>query len=116
MSYDLYFLSRSVGRGLSRDEFAGYFSDRNKYQVSESQALYSNEDTGVYFTFDYAEPGEDSESQAEGDPPMLPVTFNMNYFRPHIFGLEAEPEVAAFVSNFNLTVSDPQMSGMDTGE
>ena len=26
------------------------------------------------------------------------VAFNMNYFRPHTFALEAEPEVAAFLA------------------
>lgn len=43
------------------------------------------------------------------------VAFNLNYYRPHFFGLEAAPEVAAFVSAFDLTIDDPQNDGMGEG-
>ena len=33
---------------------------------------------------------------------LFPVSFNLNYFRPHVFSLEAEPELAAFVESFDL--------------
>ncbi|WP_254700271.1 hypothetical protein [Trinickia violacea] len=39
----------------------------------------------------------------------------MNYFRPHIVGLEAEPEVSAFIDRFNPVIEDPQVHGMATG-
>lgn len=116
MSYDLFFRSRSPSQSLSRDNFARYFGGRRLYEVKESQAWYSNEDSGVYFVFEYAERDEDSDSEEEVDLSLLPASFNLNYFRPHVFGLEAEPEVAAFVERFDLTVSDPQMSGMGDGE
>ncbi len=42
--------------------------------------------------------------------------WNINYFRPSYFILEAEPEVSEFVKAFDLTVSDPQEGGMGEGE
>ena len=73
------------------------------------------EDTGTYFSFHFTS-GADFDEAKAGRPLAFPATFNMNYFRPHTFGLEAEPEVAAFVQRFRLTVSDPQRSGMGDGE
>lgn len=43
------------------------------------------------------------------------VAFNLNFFRPHVFGLEAEPEVAAFVAAFDCAIHDPQTDGMGDG-
>lgn len=116
MSYDLFFRSRLPESRFSRDDFVRHFTGRLRYEVKESQAWYSNEDSGVYFAFDYSERGEDPDKEDETDSSLIPVAFNLNYFRPHAFGLEAEPEVAAFVREFDLTVSDPQMSGMGDGE
>lgn len=87
-----------------------YFKARKNYQVSEQQALYQNETTGVYFVFDLGGPEESEMANA------APVTLNLNYFRPHIFGLEAEPEVRALVEHFGFLVSDPQVGGMGDGE
>jgi hypothetical protein len=100
MSYDLFFRPRggSVDAGACRDYFTG-----RGYRVEAGQAWYANEDTGVYFVFDLPEEGAD-------------FAFNLNYFRPHFFVLEAEPEVAAFVRAFELEVSDPQIGGMGEGE
>ncbi|MFM0009145.1 MULTISPECIES: hypothetical protein [Paraburkholderia] len=39
----------------------------------------------------------------------------MNYFRPHDFGLEAEPEVRFFINRFEPQVQDPQKDGMGNG-
>jgi hypothetical protein len=116
MSYDLFFRSRSPSFHLSKEDFLSYFQARPRYETNDLQAVYSNESTGVYFVFDYDDPGEDGEAQQTLESPLLPVTFNLNYFRPHPFGMEAEPELAAFVKQFNLTVSDPQNSGMGDGQ
>jgi hypothetical protein len=97
MGYDLYFESRS-GKPLDRKSFAAYFKGRPNYEVANGQALYQNEDTGVYFIFD--EP-------AEGI-----IAFNLNFFRPHVFGLEAAIELDHFVKTLNLKVNDPQTEGM----
>lgn len=108
MSYDLYFLA---GEGKLRPDasaLANYFRGRAHYEVTSTQALYDNENTGVYFGFDI-----DDVSSAE-EPDFL-ASFNINYLRPHIFGLEAEPEVRHFIHHFGLSVSDPQNEGMGEG-
>ena len=106
MSYDLYFKSRTASQPLHAD-FAAYFSGRDGYRFQGGQALYSNEDTGVYFNFENNN-GEDGSAQT--------IAFNMNYYRPSYFALEAEPEVHAFVRALDLVVSDPQINGMGEGE
>lgn len=113
VSYDLYF--RSPQGSPTQEAFSHYFRPRPNYEVGENQAWYSNEDTGVYFSFEYTD-GDDAKPDEEEDPSLTPLSFNMNYFRPHSFGLEAEPEVAAFVERFGLAVSDPQNEGMGDGE
>lgn len=109
MSYDLFFRSRDPSRTVGRDQFEEYFAHRQHYEIKKAQAFYSNPCTGVYFLFEY------DKCAAEGDE-LLPITFNLNYFRPHIFGLEAEPELTSFVEALDLTVSDPQNEGMGDGE
>src|SRR5262249_20660021 len=77
-------------------------------------------ETGVYFHFTYSEPGgEDDEnpntdtSAHQGRPYIF---FNINFFRPSVFGLEAERVLTRVVEHFNLTVNDPQGDGMGQGE
>jgi hypothetical protein len=93
MSYDLYFEAAS-GKGIDRKSFAAYFKGRPNYQAGKGQAIYQNEDTGVYFIFD--EPAEGA------------AAFNLNYFRPHVFAIEAAIELEKFDKAFGMTVIDPQ--------
>jgi hypothetical protein len=111
MSYDLFFRMPSGMSSLSQAEFEPYFRGRRNYTLEGARALYRNDNTGVYFTFEFGAQDADSDGQQT----MAPVVFNLNYFRPHIFGLEADPEVAAFVGHFSLSVMDPQTSGMGSG-
>jgi len=104
-------------RAITPDSFREYFRVRRHYTVGESQAWYANEDSGVYFSFDL--PGERDpldleEEEAEGYIPE-DASFNLNYFRPHVFGLEAEPEVSAFMEAFDPLIEDPQVGGMGEG-
>jgi hypothetical protein len=108
VSYDLLFKPRAGSFDSSR--FNEYFSQRPHYKAAGGQAWYENEDTGVYFVFELQNEAE----QEEGE--YFPVALNVNYFRPSSFGLEAEPEVKAFVDAFDMTVSDPQTHGMGDGE
>jgi hypothetical protein len=103
MSYDLFFKPR-VGT-FDQGHFIEYFRLRDHYETG-SQVWYKNEDTGVYFSFEFQETDQDA----------LPVALNINFFRPSYFILEAEPEVTTFVRHFDLVVSDPQMHGMGEGE
>ena len=112
MSYDLFFKPRS-GQ-VDREQFAKYFNARPHYSVGNDQAWYRNEDTGTYFVFEYSEPATDDSSDNEGES-SHPLSFNINYFRPSFFGKEAEPELTAFVSNFDLEIEDPQVNGMGVG-
>jgi len=119
MSYDLFFRKRSAEKQISYNDLADYFEEREWYEVGDNQFVYTNDDTDVYFVFDYTgedEEDSDDESGSENDPTALPVAFNLNYYRPHIFGLEAETEVTAFVRHFDLLISDPQSDGMGDGE
>ncbi len=113
MSYDLYFKSRDGARNILYDNFRAYFSDRMNYELSGYQAWYRNDDTGVYFCFDY---GAFDSDELDLDPALLPMRFTLNYFRPHIFALEAGPELEAFIKHFDLMVSDPQAEGMGDGD
>lgn len=112
MSYDLHFWT--TGEPPSRDELLAYFGTRPHFQLQEDGAFYEREDTGVYFQFGLGgEPDEDEEDAPPGR--SVPVHFNLNYNRPHTFGLEAEREVTAFVERFGLQVDDPQNEGMGRG-
>ncbi len=109
MSYDLFLRPRKGSIG--KKDFEAYFQDRRFYDAEAGHAAYSNEDTGVYFSFEWVEEREDDE---EGE--LYPIAFNINYFRPSYFIVEAEIEVSAFVRAFDLIVSDPQWQGMGKGE
>ncbi|MBK7142073.1 MAG: hypothetical protein IPH75_08340 [bacterium] len=117
MSYDLFFRARIPEQQPTREQIADYFRTRENYSVSDEQALYENESTDVYFVFLFDEvefeAEDDREFMAEG---LLPVIFNLNYFRPHVFALEAEIEISAFLRHFDLLVSDYQHHGMGDGE
>jgi hypothetical protein len=93
MSYDLFFAA-GPGKQLDQRVFAAYFRDRRHYEMGRGQALYHNDDTGVYFLFEEPENGT--------------VAFNLNYFRPHVFGLEAVKELEAFAEAFGAQMTDPQ--------
>jgi hypothetical protein len=116
VSYDLYFRSRSTTVAANPPDFATWFRAREHYQVNQSHAVYFNRRTGVYFEFRYNEEFDEEDHTAPSDKPLLPVAFELNYVRPHIFALEAEPEVAEFVRHFDLTVLDPQNDGMGEGD
>jgi hypothetical protein len=105
MSYDLFFL-RPQTEGSS-GEFIRYFAERPNFSMKNGQAWYRNEDTGVYFSFELAEGGDET--------PRCWVQFIINYARPRFFALEALPHVESFVSRFGLSVHDPQIDGMGDG-
>ena len=107
MTYDLYFKPRTGV--VDRRRIIAYFSSRPNYEVNPSQVWYQNADTGVYFVFEMQDKKEEGIEN-------YPVSMSINYFRPSYFVREAEPEVTAFVREFDMIVSDPQMHGMGEGE
>jgi len=114
MSYDLYFCVPKGRKGLSEKDFRRHFDKRPNYKKAPRQAWYENPETGVYFSFEY---GTLTDEGWRPPPDLQPanVSFNLNYMRPHPFALEAEPEIAALVSTFDLLVDDPQLDGMGSG-
>lgn len=105
MSYDLFLFPDA----FNADAIRAYFEARPNYRVERHQAWYANAETGVYFGFDILE----SPQAEEGDEAMAQphVAFNVNYFRPRTFALEAEVEVAAFLARFPSRIHDPQRMG-----
>ncbi len=109
MSYDLYFTEPPI----TLPQFKSYFAGRNHYKIENNHAWYENEDTGVYFNFNYRDKSETFAETAESiESPAGNLTFNMNFYRPHFFALEAEPEISNLINHFGLKVHDPQIHGM----
>lgn len=105
MSYDLYLRPDAFDADAIRD----WCMARPNYQVEDDQVTYANPETGVCFTF-HIDATTETVDDDEG-PGGPSVAFNMNYFRPHTFALEAEPEVAAFLARFPSRIDDPQRMG-----
>lgn len=108
MSYDLFLRPRKGAIG--KKDFEAYFQDRRFYDAEAGHAAYSNEDTGAYFSFEWVDDRDDEEGE------LYPIAFNINYFRPSYFIMEAEIEVSTLVQAFDLVVDDPQWKGMGKGE
>lgn len=120
MSYDLFFAPTYRVCGI--DEFLDYFNSRPNYKIEGAAAYYFNEYTGVYFSFEYngdVHPDEDDEEdEEETDDEQeddYPIAFNINFYRPSYFGLEAANELVEFVAEFELDVLDPQSDDEEEG-
>lgn len=112
MSYDLYFRTRDGETKPGAQELEAHFRARPNYTLHDGAAEYGNEDTGVYFHFDWSPPDPELLEDTEEDEVHHDVAFNINYNRPSFFGLEAAPELKAFTERFSYIVDDPQMDGM----
>lgn len=115
MSYDLYLHSRPDNPPLSREEFFEHLTG-DHFEHTGDTVNYSNKDTGVYFHFDWSAggPADANKDDQSASPPHL--YFNINFFRPHTFGLEAAEVLPGLVEALDLIVSDPQSEGMGEGE
>ena len=101
MSYDLLLIPDA----FDAKAILAWFAERRHYKDD----LYSNEETGVYFQVNVEEDAEGDEKSEGVNAPY--VGFNINYFRPHTFALEAELEIAAFLARFPSRIHDPQRMG-----
>ncbi|MDG2519344.1 hypothetical protein [Lysobacter soli] len=113
MSYDLYLRPRNGP--LGRAAFEAHFEKSALFEKDGAEVAYHNEATGTYFTFGWR---DIDAMRAEGDEPEpdYPILFNINFFRPSSFAMEAAPHVTALVRALDLVVSDPQTNGMGEGE
>jgi hypothetical protein len=98
MSYNLYLKPKRTF--MARRQALSYLKQRKHYEVDtkHGQAFYENDDTGVHFQFELNEDGADSPANG------YPYLFQVNFWRPSYFILEAALEVADFVEHFGCTV------------
>jgi hypothetical protein len=98
MSYSLYLKPRRSF--MAKRRALAYLRQRKHYEVDakHGQALYENDDTGVHFQFEFNEDSPDSPANG------YPYLFQVNFWRPSHFILEAALEVADFVERFDCTV------------
>lgn len=113
MSYDLYLKPRSGS--LARAAFDAHFAENPLFEIGDTEVSYHNEATGTYFSFGWRDI-DPSQTEDEEPEPTYPIWFNLNFFRPSTFALEAAPHVTALVRAFDLVVCDPQAHGMGEGE
>ncbi len=109
MSFDLYFYKEKNSRFQNKD-FVDYLNDIIQYSKKNEEWFYENENTEVYFSF-AKDKIEDEEYLSElklKNFTEIELSFNINYFRPDFFGLEAFPVVDEFIKRFNLFVINPQ--------
>ena len=119
MGYELFF--KATQRQPDRHDFEEYFESRAHYNIDDTQAWYENESTGVYFSFELSDwacdefPDDASPTEFADEGDEYWVVFSLNYFRPHVFALEAALEVRAFIEHFHLSLDDPHEGGMKQG-
>jgi len=107
MSYtlELYFERPVVRRSIDQ-----YFANRRHFRVSGNTIGYGNPDTEVHFSFHIR-----SSRNLLLRKVVRYAEFEVNYFRPSHFGLEAEIELSAFMATFRPRIFDPQIRGMGEG-
>jgi hypothetical protein len=114
MSYDLYFYKHKDCK-TTDSEIRSYLNERFSNTGNADQFWYENEETGVYFSFEYENPDLDDQT-LEGFEGFDNTNwmFNINFLRPQFFGLEAFPFVERFINDLNLVVLNPQVGGDET--
>ena len=105
MSYDLFFVAPSGPDPPAPEAIREHFGHRPWFKVSDDQAVYLNDDTGVYFSFDVLR----SEEVVEEVPaPAAPwAMLSLDFLRSGIFALEACEEIRALLEQFGGAVYDP---------
>lgn len=112
MSYDLFFYKQKKSE-ISKEKISKYLSD-NLVPANEgnTQWFFENEDTEVYFSFEYNEPYNEFEPDEKIEVienfDDTNFTFNLNFMRPSFFGHEAFEFVEQFCNELNLYVLNPQ--------
>jgi hypothetical protein len=107
MSYDLHL---HFDQGLSERDFLEYFAGRRHFTVRGNEIHYENPDTTVGFFIRYT-----ASKGFLARKSLSAAHFELNYFRPSFFGLEAEIELSALVAKFAPRIEDPQLEGMGQG-
>ena len=109
MSFDLWFAAKNESNRPEPSDLEAWFAGRKHYgseDISDTQALYQNEATGVYFIIEFGEvfdPADTPDTERPIDAVLL-----LNYLRPKFFARECAEELHEFLDEFNLEVCDPQ--------
>jgi hypothetical protein len=95
---------------VRRHRILQYFAARAHFFVAKDKVLYENPNTGVYF-FMTLQHRRNVLFQSN----VVAAEFEVNYYRPSFFAIEAEREISAFVAAFQPQIHDPQINGMGDG-
>jgi hypothetical protein len=95
---------------IERRRILEYFAARKHYKLTNDDVVYKHPDTGVYF-FVTLRCGRDILLRRT----VVSAEFEINFFRPSYFAIEAERELSAFVAAFRPRIEDPQIRGMEQG-
>jgi hypothetical protein len=109
MSYQIQLFSNS----LNPSSFQEYFQNRDNY---EDSGKYFNQNTQVDFIFELILDADIDDEETSPHLRKTHVVFTLNYVRPHVFAVEAEIELTAFVNYFQCSVEDYQIDGMKDGK
>lgn len=109
MSFDLFFHTKADAP-VSEKDIRHYLSERIATPADGAlhQWPYDNEDTEVYFSFQYDKPDPSDEHSFDGFHDTG-FSFNLNFMRPDFFGREAFPIVVRFMHDLGLYIVNPQM-------
>ncbi len=108
MSYDLFFYKKK-GTEISKSKISSYLSDNLvSPNVDETQWFFENEDTEVYFSFEYTDEKAIDDLAVVQHFDDTHFSFNLNFLRPSFFGLEAFRFVEQFCNDLDLYVVNPQ--------
>jgi len=107
MSYDLHL---HFDKGVTERDFLEYFAGRRHFTARGNEVVYQNPDTTVGFFLRY-ELSKGFLSRKS----LAAAHFELNYFRPSFYGLEAQIELSALVTRFAPRIEDPQINGMGQG-
>lgn len=112
MSYDLRFIAREEAMPTA-DAIEAHFRARNFFAVTTMPegriaADYHNTDTGVICSFAFDPSATSTLQELPEGHAVTGLTFEVGYFRPTYFALEAFPLVATFAEAFGLLLEDAQ--------
>lgn len=113
MSYDLNFYKKTIDK-VDYKEIVNHLNQLSFFQqTDENQWFYSNEETGVYCSFEYdnsnvEEDLDESDQDNFSTFENIGLAFNINYIRPQFFGIECFPIVDTLSEELGLYIFNPQ--------
>ena len=94
---------------VRRHRLLQHFAARRHFSIKNDDVVYENQYTGVYFFVRLRSARKLFRSN------VVSAEFEINYYRPSYFGIEAENVLSDFIAVFRPRIEDPQMQGMGEG-